>query len=733
MSIKLSNEKYTLKTEKLLENKPGHLYTITFTDISKNDVIASGSWDGTVRLWTETEQIEVIFFLKEPIEGLKFSPNGKYLAVGIENEIHIYDMSTKQSFRILPKDPAMRGAVFAWSSDSSKLACILYDHTIRVYDTLEQREIGVIEDIPSLGGNYISWKDDLLAIGLNNSSIVIYNLNSAVFQLVATLESHSDVINAVTFIESEDNLILYSVSADNTIRAWDLKNNKSKLIYSHNQPLINITTRHTLAGHLVIACSENENIIFLEDTFQYIITLDNSSYCNIAISANADKFLRGINEHDLAIYSFSEKKLIRTLKGKYDHINSVKLFNNQQILYASSDKSIHLVNFLTKEEYLFIGHTESISDVAISKDKKIIVSASYDDSIRLWDAITKKEKTKLVKSAELPSCVTFNNDDSLIYCASGGDFTLRSYNLTGKLNFSGSMHEEYINKIISYKKGFFTIGDDKKVVFWENNKGQILAKSDSEILSIAVSSNHDLLAFGSASGLLKIIEIVNGKKKLELKFNKKIYCCAFSPDDNLIAIGIHTKLFIYDFTTQETNLIYNFSEQLEEFFWLKNESNENFLSNLICISVSRELISCKIFLTESIKIEEKKNIPEVINQEIETVKENILPIEKEISQINQDQLKEKFVEEVESMINSEKEIVISDFSSNVTKNISPLELGSLVYKEYIETLKHLDKIQELIRMNSDEFHDGFQIILNRVNRLKPVINEALDEIDFILD
>ena len=65
--------------------------------------------------------------------------------------------------------------------------------------------------------------------------------------------------------------------------------------------------------------------------------------------------------------------------------------------------------------------------------------------------------------------------------------------------------------------------------------------------------------------------------------------------------------------------------------------------------------------------------------------------------------------------------------------MSSLELGSLVYKEYLETLKHLDKIQELIQINSDVSHEGFKVILNRINRLKPVINEALEEIDFILD
>ena len=193
------------------------------------------------------------------------------------------------------------------------------------------------------------------------------------------------------------------------------------------------------------------------------------------------------------------------------------------------------------------------------------------------------------------------------------------------------------------------------------------------------------------------------------------------------------------------NTIFTFFEPTKDIFWLKNDQSSSINSILICISVAREVISTKIFLTEQLvsKIDKlqdilpKKDHQKEKEKESQEKKGEVQPLtepELTATTLESNELHEKIIEEVKFLVNSENEFKeISDYSTNLIKNMSSLELGSLVYKEYMETLKHLDKIQELIQLNSDETHEGFKIILNRINRLKPVINEALEEIDFILD
>ena len=47
----------------------------------------------------------VKFFFNEPVEGLKFSPNGKYLAAGTEGQLFFVNIETKEKFQVLPEDP----------------------------------------------------------------------------------------------------------------------------------------------------------------------------------------------------------------------------------------------------------------------------------------------------------------------------------------------------------------------------------------------------------------------------------------------------------------------------------------------------------------------------------------------------------------------------------------------------------------------------------------------------
>ena len=138
----------------------------------------------------------------------------------------------------------------------------------------------------------------------------------------------------------------------------------------------------------------------------------------------------------MGIYSTSKNQLISKIEGKNDSVNSANLLSRNELIYASKDKNIHLINLTTKEEYIFTGHTESVSSLAVSSDKKTLVTSSYDDSIKLWDILSKRQLKTLTMAADLPSCVLFAEDNSAIYSACGGDFSVRGYSKECKIFFS---------------------------------------------------------------------------------------------------------------------------------------------------------------------------------------------------------------------------------------------------------------------------------------------------------
>ena len=770
MQIQLPNTKYFFQFETVLENKPGHLYTITVTDISKDDQIATGSWDGTVRLYSENGQKSVLFFFKEPIEGLKFSPNGRFLAVGIESEIHIFDFVNNQSFRILPNIQGIRGAVFTWSDDSSKLACVTFDSIIRIYDLETQNEFGCIYDVPTLGGNQISWKMNILAIGLNTGQIALYNTNLPTLKLIGFLEGHTDIVNSVIFSKRDMDLRLYSVSADNTTRSWDLNNNnKMTLLHIHHSSLIHITLSQANPSNILVVCAENETLIFKEDVFRFQIPLQHSSSCNAALNSLANKFVRGINDHDLGIFSIYEQRMISQLDGKYDNINSAKLILNHELIYASNDKDIHIIDLFTGTESLLTGHKESISSLAISHNNKLLVSAGYDDTLRLWDLQSKRQLNILSNSADLPNCVLFNPNDSIVYSTSGTDFTVRGFQVDGTHIFSKTIHEDYINKMISYKDGYFSASDDKTIVFWDNSDNKVFAKADSEVTCLAVSNNNNLLAYGTNKGIIFVLDIVTAKKRFELKTPKRINCLTFSPDDSLLLFGSHTAVNIFNTGNGLTTNIFNLIEPCREVFWI-SPSNKDSISELIIISVAREVILGKQIPLEqlthqTVPVDKTKldtTIPGLVFPKKRNLNagENIngpklvpvlesepkqMPIEKTEPEFQKQPgmtpipiLMEK--EGKTDILDSKVQHALRSNENNKIYNkedkkqpINASDLGRMISQEFIETLKKFDEIQELILSNPKIDNEVFKSVLNRINRLKPVINDMINEIEFILD
>src|ERR1700677_657897 len=94
----------------------------------------------------------------------------------------------------------------------------------------------------------------------------------------------------------------------------------------------------------------------------------------------------------------------------------------------SSHRFVRLLSFLAISQLTSLvafaqtveltGHGEKIHGVAFSPDGKTLATASFDDTIKLWDFNTRKELLTL-KGHVRVYCVAFNNDGTLL--ASGGD------------------------------------------------------------------------------------------------------------------------------------------------------------------------------------------------------------------------------------------------------------------------------------------------------------------------
>lgn len=166
------------------------------------------------------------------------------------------------------------------------------------------------------------------------------------------LSGHSSCVTSIYFVPNR--LRIVTGSYDNTIRIWDSRT--GYLIYG---PL----TGHS---HRVRA---------------------------VSVSLNGKLIASGSNDKTVSIWNANTGDRINVLDGGSSFVLSVAFSPgpNSQNLVSGGDSMVRVWNVDTGDLVgnPFIGHSNCPTSVNFSSDGKIIVSGSYDKTIRVWDASTR--------------------------------------------------------------------------------------------------------------------------------------------------------------------------------------------------------------------------------------------------------------------------------------------------------------------------------------------------------
>ncbi|XP_034249825.1 TAF5-like RNA polymerase II p300/CBP-associated factor-associated factor 65 kDa subunit 5L [Thrips palmi] len=159
------------------------------------------------------------------------------------------------------------------------------------------------------------------------------------------LRGHSDIVHDVAFVPEADTVI--SVSADCTMRAWDMQDFSNAAIYrGHNYP---------------------------------IYSVDVSAWSVYLATASHDRTAR--------LWSLDRTFCLRIFAGHQQEVNVVKFHpNGSYLATASADKTVRLWSIVDgKMVRVFPGHKGSVHALAFSDNGKYIASAGDDKRVKIWD------------------------------------------------------------------------------------------------------------------------------------------------------------------------------------------------------------------------------------------------------------------------------------------------------------------------------------------------------------
>ncbi len=464
--------------------------------------LASGGYDGTVRVWDAVsgEHVHTLGNHPKSVGCVAFSPDGKHLAAVSDRTVVIWDAASGERWRALEYPTSQVGGV-TFSPDGSQLATVVEDAVV-VWSVAQGFAVCRLE-VPAVQSVAFSPDGQRLVVG-RKDIVEVWDL----FRREAgqPLRGHTGSVYCVAW--SPDGRWLASGGRDRTVKVWEAACGKA------------VFTCRGHTGHVVC----------------------------VAFSPNSQRLASASMDTTVKLWDATRGDELLTLRGHTGHVQWVAFSpEGQRLASASYDATVKIWD-VTREQESFVlrGHAMDVYGVAFSSDGRRMTSSggALDQpggEVRVWDAASGQAIFSTAGHSKCVNWVAFSPDDKWLASASD-DNTVKLWDASsGKELRILEGHSKPVWWVTFSPNGQWlaTGSEDKAVKIWDAQSGKELFTLEGHthfVHGVAFSPDGRRLASASGDSTVKVWDLASRKEQFTLKeHTQAVWCAVFSPDGTRLA------------------------------------------------------------------------------------------------------------------------------------------------------------------------------------------------------
>lgn len=477
--------------------------------------VITASDDNTARVWDVMTGHEVYSLTHTaPVRAAAFGPSGTYIATGgFDKMVQIWDASTGElNLQLSNGSEAVNSLAF--SSDGQYL---MWDWLYSAYSwNLQSSSLK-----PEYQGSHtwyltdiaLSPDNQLTATASRDHTVRLWNKESG--SELVVLRGHGDGVYGVAFDPGGDHLA--TASADQTVRIWDLAKWRQNVLVGHTGQVFGAV--FSPDGHRVATTSEDGTIRIWDTTsgaeLMKIVYPDLYA-TRISFSPDGEQLITASDDGTWRIWDADTGQQV--YQSDYPGIVHNARFNHNgtRIIVTGRPHFAEIWDASTNPPRQLLsleGHTVWVATGLFSPDGKLVVTASADNTARVWSADTGELVHVLLGHSELVTKAAFNSDGERIVTASV-DGTARIWEtMSGETLHVLRGHSDQLTDAAFSPNGQYvaTSSADDTVRIWDAATGDEIIRlrgHTDNVTSVSFSEDGRYLLTASLDGTARIYPVL---------------------------------------------------------------------------------------------------------------------------------------------------------------------------------------------------------------------------------